>query len=44
MMVKAITNLNRNKAETPPLAPPPPTKDQELLSEIRDLLKKGQDE
>ncbi|MEI6682503.1 MAG: large-conductance mechanosensitive channel protein MscL [Bacteroidota bacterium] len=44
MMVKAITNLNRKKTDSAPVAPPPPTKDQELLSEIRDLLKKGQGE
>ncbi len=43
MMVKAITNLKGKKEDTPPVAPPP-TKDQELLSEIRDLLKKGQNE
>ena len=39
LMVKAINTLHR-KAETAPTAPPPPTKDQELLAEIRDLLKK----
>ena len=37
MMVKAI-----NKLQKPAAAPPPagPTKDQQLLTEIRDLLKK----
>ena len=39
IMVKAINTLHRKEAEAPP-APPTPTKDQELLMEIRDLLKK----
>lgn len=39
MLVKAITRMNKKKDEVPP-APPEPTKDQELLTEIRDLLKK----
>jgi len=38
MMVKGITSLSRKKAEETP--PPAITKDQELLAEIRDLLKK----
>ena len=38
MMVKAI---NRLKTEPPPAPPPGPTKDQELLTEIRDLLAAG---
>jgi large conductance mechanosensitive channel len=39
LMVKAINHMNRKAAEEP--APPAaPTKDQELLTEIRDLLKK----
>jgi large conductance mechanosensitive channel len=39
LMVKGIISLKKEKpAEAP--APPPPTKDQELLTEIRDLLKK----
>jgi large conductance mechanosensitive channel len=37
--VKAINNLKKKEAEAP-AAPPSPTKDQELLTEIRDLLKK----
>jgi large conductance mechanosensitive channel len=37
--VKAINKLKKQEAEAP-AAPPPPTKDQELLTEIRDLLKK----
>ena len=36
--VKAINKLKKQEAEAP--AAPPPTKDQELLTEIRDLLKK----
>ena len=39
MLVKGINRLSRKKAEAPP-APPAPTRDQELLTEIRDLLKK----
>lgn len=41
MMIKGINRLDRKKAEpAAPIAPPPPTMDQELLMEIRDLLKK----
>ena len=39
--VKAINRLKREEAAAPE-APPAPTKDQELLSEIRDLLKAQQ--
>ncbi|HAS3294993.1 TPA: large-conductance mechanosensitive channel protein MscL, partial [Vibrio cholerae] len=42
MGLKAINSLKR-KEEEAPKAPPAPTKDQELLSEIRDLLKAQQD-
>lgn len=38
MIVKMVSRMNRKKIEAP--APPAPTKDQELLTEIRDLLKK----
>jgi len=39
LLVKGINRMNRKAAETP--APPaPPTKQEELLGEIRDLLKK----
>jgi len=39
LLVKGLARMNRQKEEAP--APPaPPTKDQELLTEIRDLLKK----
>ena len=39
-MVIRLMNRMKDKDEAAP-APPKPTKDQELLSEIRDLLKKG---
>ncbi|MBV2134877.1 large-conductance mechanosensitive channel protein MscL [Pseudomonas sp. MAP12] len=39
--IKAINKLKREE-EAAPAAPPAPTKDQELLSEIRDLLKMQQ--
>lgn len=42
MGLKAINSLKR-KQEEAPSAPPAPTKDQELLSEIRDLLKAQQE-
>ncbi|GIU02587.1 large-conductance mechanosensitive channel protein MscL [Shewanella morhuae] len=42
MGVKAINRLKR-KEEAAPTAPPAPTKEQELLSEIRDLLKAQQE-
>lgn len=41
MMVKAMNRLSR-KEEAKPAAPPKPTVEQELLTEIRDLLKKNQ--
>ena len=39
LMIKAMNKFLKKKQEEPPAAPPAPTKDQELLSEIRDLLK-----
>lgn len=42
MGLKAINSLKRKQEEAPP-APPAPTKEQELLSEIRDLLKAQQE-
>jgi large conductance mechanosensitive channel len=39
MLIKGINSMKK-KEEAAPVAPPAPTKDQELLSEIRDLLKK----
>jgi large conductance mechanosensitive channel len=40
MMIKAMTITRRKEVAPPPPPPPGPTKDQELLMEIRDLLKK----
>lgn len=40
MLVKGLSRLNRQQTEIPPV-PPAPTKDQELLIEIRDLMKKN---
>lgn len=40
MMIKAVNKFTMKKEEAPPTPPPAPTKDQELLTEIRDLLKK----
>ena len=39
LMIKAINQFQKKKAEAP-AAPPAPTKEEELLTEIRDLLKK----
>ena len=39
LVVKAMNSAKKKEEEAPP-APPKPTKDQELLGEIRDLLKK----
>ena len=39
MVIKAI-NASKRKEETAPAAPPAPTKEEILLTEIRDLLKK----
>lgn len=39
LLIKGINRLQKKKEEVP-AAPPAPTKDQELLTEIRDLLKK----
>lgn len=39
MMIKAM-NAAKKKEETQPAAPPAPTKEEILLTEIRDLLKK----
>ena len=42
MILKGIISMKKKPVEEPaaPPAPPAPTKDQELLTEIRDLLKK----
>jgi large conductance mechanosensitive channel len=42
MGIKAINQLKREEAAAPTL-PPVPTKEEELLSEIRDLLKAQND-
>ncbi|QEY61267.1 large-conductance mechanosensitive channel protein MscL [Metapseudomonas lalkuanensis] len=42
MGIKAINKLKREEAAAPE-TPPAPTKDQELLTEIRDLLKSQRD-
>jgi large conductance mechanosensitive channel len=39
MVIKAINSLKR-KEEEAPAAPPEPSKEEVLLTEIRDLLKK----
>ena len=41
-LVKAVNRLHRKKEEAPPPAPPAPTKEELLLTEIRDLLKEKQ--
>ena len=38
LMIKGMNKIQKKKDEAP-AAPPAPTKDQELLTEIRDLLK-----
>jgi len=42
MLIKGINRLKRKEAAEPtiPATPPPPTKEEVLLTEIRDLLKK----
>ena len=39
-LVKALNRLHRKKEETPP-APPQPSAEEQLLTEIRDLLKEN---
>jgi len=39
LLIKAINRASSKEKETPASAPPPPTPEQELLTEIRDLLK-----
>lgn len=43
MVIKGMNHMKKKEESVPvaPPAPPVPTKDQELLSEIRDLLKKN---
>lgn len=41
MVIKAMNKMKKKKEEAPaPVAPPEPTKEEMLLTEIRDLLKK----
>lgn len=40
MLIKAINTLKKKEAAAPPPAPPAPSKEEVLLTEIRDLLKK----
>lgn len=40
-VIKAMNSLKRKKDEPAPPAPPAPTKEETLLTEIRDLLKKN---
>jgi len=41
IMIKGINTLSKKKeAEAPPAAPPAPSKEEQLLTEIRDLLRK----
>jgi len=40
MMIKAMNNMKKKEAAAPVPAPPAPTKEETLLTEIRDLLKK----
>lgn len=40
LMIKGMNKLQKKKDDEAPAGPPAPTKDQELLMEIRDLLKK----
>ncbi len=39
MLIRGINRMSRKKTDSPP-PPPGPTKEEELLTEIRDLLKK----
>lgn len=40
MMIKAMNNMKKKQAGAPAPAPPAPSKEETLLTEIRDLLKK----
>lgn len=40
-LVKALNSLHRKKEEAPPPPPPGPSAEEQLLTEIRDLLKEG---
>lgn len=40
LMIKGMNNMKKKQAEAPAPAPPAPSKEETLLTEIRDLLKK----
>jgi len=40
LLIKGMNNLKRKEEAAPAATPPAPTKEEVLLSEIRDLLKK----
>jgi len=40
LMIKAMNSAKKKQVEAPPAAPPAPSKEEMLLTEIRDLLKK----
>lgn len=40
-LVKALNSFHRKKEEAPPPPPPAPSAEEQLLTEIRDLLKEG---
>jgi large conductance mechanosensitive channel len=40
MMIKAMNNMKKKQVSAPAPAPPAPSKEETLLTEIRDLLKK----
>lgn len=41
LMIKAINALHKKKTEEAPAEPPAPSKEEQLLTEIRDILKKS---
>jgi large conductance mechanosensitive channel len=41
VVIRGMNTLKRKDAAAPPAAPPKPTREEELLTEIRDLLKKA---
>ena len=42
IIIRSMNRLKRDEPNPVPVAAPPPTKDQDLLTEIRDLLKRNQ--
>lgn len=41
MAIKVMNSMKKKEAEAPPAPPPGPSTEEKLLTEIRDLLKKG---